>query len=150
MLSQELLLYVYSTLHPFIQTIMIGNRRMDDASGKLEKYQDKDNGDDDEFQIDLPSYLQEDNSSDEELFINKKKSSGDKLKLSKDNNVKGYKANSWLPRDLSQTIQQRKIIEERDQSNRELHKVYDGASAPRLSGFNRQSNMKKLGFIQYI
>eukprot|EP01038_Epipyxis_sp_PR26KG_P008131 gene8131-11009_t len=52
-------------------------------------------------------------------------------------NVTGYKASTWLPKSLSAIESQREAVFERKRQQEELTRVQDGASAPKLSGYNR-------------
>lgn len=135
---QELLLYVYATLHPFVQAAMKNVRRRHSALGRLgstEGFADS------ELDSELPSYLIDEESSDDEMCVVSAKHVSKKFK--KGNDVTGFKANTWLPGEVSAVSSRKKVLEERDRENRELHKVYDGASAPKLSGFNRQASMRE-------
>ena len=64
--SQELLLYVYSTLQPFVQSLTRSQKEKRSMEGRLESFVDEVHED----TAELPSYLNEEESSDDELFVN--------------------------------------------------------------------------------
>ena len=104
--------------------------------GRLESFVDEIHED----TAELPSYLNEEESSDDELFVNqpnKKQLDKKRKRGMKGNNVGGFEAATWLPSEMGSVTSLREVIEERDRQKKELHTVYDGASAPKLSGFNR-------------
>ena len=142
---QELMLYIYSTLQPFVESLMRALKQKRLLEGRLlssttESY------DEEESNGDLPSYLVEDESSDDDLFINSPKRVLHKKK-GKDN-VSGYEAAAWTTSRAESAASLRQVLRERDRERKELHEVSDGASAPRLSGFDRErgrAQTRKLG-----
>eukprot|EP01034_Spumella_vulgaris_P023353 gene23353-29566_t len=137
--AKELLLYLHATLQPFVAAIVrdfdqyretLG--QINKPSGKRKKGGDADEEADDFAALDedLPSYLREESSDeDERALYSQKKSKG--------SDVTGMRATSWLPSDRSALLEQRAVVEERNRAQQDRYKVQDGASAPKLSGHNR-------------
>jgi U3 small nucleolar RNA-associated protein 20 len=131
--AEEMLIYLHATLHPFVIKIVKENERHKQAMGLISKQGavagTNDQQDDEDDMLDsLPSYLKDEDSDEEEqaLYSQKKKSKGI--------SIKDQKPSTWLPFELQHLKDQRAVIEARNQENRALHKVQDGASAPKLTG----------------
>jgi U3 small nucleolar RNA-associated protein 20 len=137
--SEELLLYTYSTLNPFVKSMNESQQKKFDAEGRVNTELSKST--DEDIRLELPSYFYEDDSSDDELFVGAPRASTHKSK--KGNTVDGFKANTWLPSTKGILTTRKSILEERDRENKALSAVCDGASAPRLSGFDRNVSKKK-------
>jgi hypothetical protein len=139
--DKELLLYVHATLQPFVTQMLAEYRRYQDALGKLavssKKAKSVSAEDDSDFEIDLPSYLREDNSDDEEKFEFMREGSHKKNSDNDPNSIDKQKAATWLPSDARSLKDQRAVIEARNLEQKERVRVQDGASAPKLTGRNR-------------
>jgi hypothetical protein len=140
--ARELLLYLHATLQPFVAAITrdfdqyrqtLGQINKPVASGKRKKNGEPEDEEADDFAAldeDLPSYLREESSDEDERALYSQK-------RSKGPDVSGMRAVSWLPSDRSALLEQRAVVEERNRAQQERYKVQDGASAPKLSGHNR-------------
>ena len=131
-LSSELLLYLHATLHPFVARIVkdISTHRAE--LGRLGTVVPES----DELETNIPSYLRDEDSSDEEdaaLYSKKHKN--------KDPKVSQLKPKTWLPMDKRSMQDQRSVVEQRNAENRALIAIQDGASAPKLTGRNSHKNM---------
>jgi hypothetical protein len=139
--SQELLLYLHATLQPFVVTIIQEHQNRKKALGKLLRPDDKDGESDDEgLDDELPSYLREESSDEDEFALYSKKK-----KSKRKDNVTGYRASIWLPSEHKGLNNQRSVIDKRDQERYLRDKVFDGASAPKLTGFNRYRRGREFG-----
>jgi len=158
--TKEVLLYLHSTLQPFVAAIAKDFMIQREALGKLSIAGTKrkvdqvvtgnavtmttitdDYDDFDALDSALPSYLREDSSDDEDKALYAPKST-------RDDDVSGYKARTWLPSERRSLLEQRAVIEARNKEARLRIQVLDGASAPKLTGYNRviqsRSNSSKL------
>lgn len=140
--DKELLLYVHATLQPFVTQMLGEYRRYREALGKLvaptKKGKAAVSGVDDEsdFEVDLPSYLREEESDDEEKFAFMREE-GRKPKDDDPDAINKQRAATWLPTDARSLKDQRAVVEARNQEQRDRVRVQDGASAPKLTGRNR-------------
>lgn len=147
-LAPELLLYLHSTLHPFVAKIVQELHQRKKALGRIVAPSKMRPGsesssmwdeEDDEALLgaDLPSYLREPCSDDEEaaLYSKKRTRPGDC--------VQGKKAMSWLPSERNAMSEQRAVLLERDRQRAERDQVLDGVSAPKLTGTNRHAKRVK-------
>ena len=137
--ASELLLYLHATLQPFIAAIIRDYEQHKRSLGMLNSsiaVEDVNLCDaDDGFLDDLPSYLKEESSDEEDAALySKKKSKGD--------NVTGHKANTWLPMERRSLTDQKSVIEQRNKEIKERDQVLDGASAPKLTGSSRHRTIK--------
>lgn len=148
-IAEELLLYLHATLHPFVITIIKQNKRHQQAMGYLkvtgslpsnEIFDINDEDIDEDIYNDLPSYLQEESSDEDEKALYSKKTS---KKSRKNNDVVGFKPSTWLPNDSKYLSTQKSVVQARDSENKALYLVQDGASAPRLTGNNRSIQSSK-------
>lgn len=141
----ELLLYLHATLHPFVVTIIKDYENQKRAKGLIHlssgdadilNIDEADSEEEEDFN--LPSYLREDSSDEEEAALYSKTK-----KSKKNDNVTGYRATTWLPSDKQVLLDQRSVVLARNKQHRELYLVQDGASAPRLTGHDRYANKSK-------
>lgn len=135
--APELLLYLHSTLHPFVVKIITDVHRHKKSVGKIVKQTPEElkNEEEDDLALlgaDLPSYLREDSSDEEDAALYSTK----KYRVKDD--VTGYRAETWLPSQRNALSERRLIVEERNRERAERDKVLDGASAPKLSGRDRK------------
>lgn len=147
--AKELLLYLHSTLQPFVGAIARDLARHREAMGRLSATNFSSNNkrkkdakevemeseflDQDMLDEALPSYLREESSDeDEQALYSAKKARG-----SRGDNVTGFRASTWLPSDRRSLLEQRAVIEARNREARARIEVQDGASAPRLTGRNK-------------
>lgn len=142
--AQELLLYIHATLEPFVDLMLQENSNRKVALGRITRGGDAsadqmEDADDDPYD-ELPSYMREE-SSDDELLTNKFKNDK-KGKPSRHDNVTGYRANTWLPGERNRLTDQRRVLEEQKKEREARDTVLDGASAPRLTGYNRHKSNK--------
>ena len=166
--SKEVLLYLHSTLQPFVAAIARDFMIQREALGKLTSMKESvgtkrkihDNGgvttaikgsvtstttttialtndydDFDALDSSLPSYLREDSSDDEDKALYAPKSN-------RRDDVSGYKARTWLPSEKRSLLEQRAVIEARNREARLRIQVLDGASAPKLTGYNRVTSSR--------
>ncbi|KAJ1424145.1 hypothetical protein B484DRAFT_100216, partial [Ochromonadaceae sp. CCMP2298] len=156
--AKELLLYLHSTLQPFVAAVTRDLYRHREAMGRLgvpggapdvlsgskrkgKEGKGKEGKGNEEVEADewrdlealdqaLPSYLQEESSDEDEraLHSKKRRSEGD---------VAGFKASTWLPSERRSLLEQRAVVMARNQEARARITVLDGASAPRLTGRNK-------------
>lgn len=148
LVDSELLLYLHATLEPFVAAIIREYEQHKRSLGMLNttiRQESSNNGliaggcgiggeSAESFADDLPSYLREESSDEEEAALYSKP------KQTK-NDVTGYRANTWLPSD-QRSHDQKAAIEERNREKRERDQVLDGASAPKLTGHNRHKAAK--------
>lgn len=154
---QEVLIYVFATLLHCVQMMNESYRAQQVALGKIyptsviSAAADKAKSgtfvdDDDDILGELPSYLLEEESDEEEqaLYSKKKK----KNRSDRDDDVTGYRAKVWLSKDgkgggtggsgeFNSKAALRDALLQRDLERKNMSKVYDGASAPKLTGFDR-------------
>jgi len=153
---QEVLIYVFATLMHCVQMMNENHRNQQIALGKIYPTSVISMGtdkatktgtfvdDDDDILGELPSYLLEEESDDEEQALYSKKKKG----RERDDDVTGYRAKVWLSKDgkgggtgggkdsgSKQAL--REAIMQRDRERKNMTKVYDGDSAPKLTGFDR-------------
>ena len=153
--AKELLLYLHSTLQPFVGAIARDLARHKEAMGRLapsftgtkrktavDTEREADMADDDVLDEALPSYLREESSDEDEraLYSNKKARGG------RGDDVTGYRASTWLPSDRRSLVEQRAVVEARNRESRARIEVQDGASAPKLTGRNKYTASAKTGF----
>lgn len=159
---KELLLYLYSTLQPFVFNMMTDYKRYKKAMGrnikdnedKLKKKKKKKNmeenseekfkdggniSEDSDFELALPSYLRGEEDDDEEettfSFTRKKKDDSD--------DVNKKRAIQWQPTLWNSHTSQKLVVQARDQENRNQVLVQDGASAPKLTGRNKYDKVRR-------
>jgi len=118
---QELLIYLHATLQPFVAMTMHHT-----------SHQAQNDGSNDLVTEDLPSYLRDISSSDDESNALLRRKSRKKEK----NVVSLSKVKTWLPFDTNRTGTQQ-VLADRDAENKMLTLVQDGASAPKMTGKNR-------------
>jgi hypothetical protein len=169
---KELLLYIHASLQPFVSLMLQQYRRYKESSGKIvdlsmRKDEDQNNKkknkkrkknqelaaaqnkpnvmsyltDESDLELVLPSYLREESSDEEESFSFMRK----KTKNVKNDptDVSNFKAATWLPTDWNSIKEQKAVIEERNRQQKELVRVEDGASAPKMTGRNRYDKAKR-------
>lgn len=146
--AKELLLYLHATLQPFVAALVRDFDKYRETMGRLKQVNGGNNGkrkqQDDAWEEfagldeDLPSYLREESSDeDEKALYSKKKSRHD--------DVTGFRAATWLPSDRSALLEQRAVVEQRNREAAERNRVQDGASAPKLTGRNRYNRTNASG-----
>lgn len=152
--DKELLVYLHSTLQPFIGQMVVEHRRykrkmgrvvQKHSSGKVEEeLSDMESG--------LPSYLTDELEGEEggELTfirdIHQHAASEDKLGKGKAKDKAGRELSQqaprqWLPAEWTVLKGQRAVIEERNRLQKEQFQVLDGANAPKLTGKNRYDKL---------
>ena len=82
---------------------------------------DADISDEDDLIAELPSYLKEESSDEEEQALYSKKA-----KSGKHDDVTGYRARSWLPVNGRGALTKREILEQRDREIKAREGVRDG------------------------
>jgi hypothetical protein len=143
--AKELLLYLHSTLQPFVGAIARDLARQREAMGRITASgfkrkqpgeaaaDDAEDLDNDALDEALPSYLREESSDeDEKALYSVKKARG-----GRGDDVTGFRAATWLPSDRKSLLEQRAVVEARNREARARIEVQDGASAPRLTGRNK-------------
>ena len=156
--AKELLLYLHSTLQPFVGAVARDLARHREAMGRLapsfsgvkrknivgEVEREAEMADDDILDEALPSYLREESSDEDEraLYSSKKARGG------AGDDVTGFRASTWLPSDRRSLLEQRAVVEARNREARARIEVQDGRSAPKLTGRNKYttSGPTKVGF----
>lgn len=140
LLAPELLLYLHSTLAPFVASIIRDHERKKVSVGILagktgdakasnplldQEASDNDMSDaedgEDPLTADLPSYLKEVSSDEEERALYSKKS-GSKRK----NDVTGYRAATWLPMNQRGASTAKQVLAERDRERKGRDTIIDG------------------------
>ena len=146
LLPAELFLYLHSTLQPFVASVAqdyVAQREAKkrllhagtSSSRKSNRNRSTDGSDDDEDELDanLPSYLRDESTDEDELPLYSKKK--------KTSHSNSSQTTTWLPSDKGAHLGQREAIAARDKEQRELTRVQDGASAPTLTGRNRYKDV---------
>ena len=128
--STEVLLYLHSTLSPFVATLSKNWERSRTVAGR----NSKDNGSM-EVDNDLPSYFLNDEDVDEIPALGSEPTGRAAY-----DDVTGHSARTWLPTDRRALLQQRQVVLERNRLQRERGAVQDGASAPKLTGKGRKNS----------
>lgn len=143
-MATELLLYLHSTLHPFVVRIIKDLEKHRRAvgriveSGKATDEQQQQHEDDDALLgDDLPSYLRDDSDDEEAALYSKQR------KSDRGDNVTGFRASTWLPSERHALSDQRSVVEARNRERQERDRVLDGASAPKLTGSNRHKRVRE-------
>ena len=128
--STEVLLYLHSTLNPFVATLSKSWVRSRTVAGRNSK--DDSNR---ETEYELPSYFLNDEDDDDIPALG----SAPTGRAAYDD-VTGYAARTWLPTDRRALLEQKQVVLERNRSQRERYAVQDGASAPKLTGKGRKNS----------
>lgn len=128
--STEVLLYLHSTLSPFVATLSKSWMRSRTAAGRNSK--DDSNREPD---YELPSYFLNDEDEDDIPALG----SAPTGRAAYDD-VTGFAARTWLPTDRRSLLEQKQVVLERNRSQRERYAVQDGASAPKLTGKGRKNS----------
>ena len=124
---RELLLYLHSTLSPFVTRIVSELRQKKGTLGAIVDANDT-MEEEDELTANIPSYLNEEESDEEDAALYSEKKEDDTHKK---------KAQAWLPFDRKSVASQRQAVQERNEAQRALVEVQDGVHAPKLTGRNK-------------
>jgi len=156
LLAPELLLYLHSTLTPFVASIIRDHDRKKQSVGLIagktgtsqasnplldQEASDNDMSDDngeDPLTADLPSYLKEASSDEEERALYSKKR-GNKRK----DDVTGYRAATWLPMNQRGASTAKQVLAERDRERKGREQILDGKDGPSLTGNQRAQFLKQ-------
>ena len=130
-LPSELLLYLHSTLHPYVSRIIRDISTHQEELGKLGHTVPES----DELDADIPSYLKEDTSDEEDAALYSRNHKGNE-------SVSNNRPKTWLPMESRSMQDRRAVVNQRNTENRALITVADGVSAPKLTGRHSHNNRK--------